>query len=247
MSTNEGHPSGLNPEWETNRGKNIAAVKKIHGFFFHNPHIANSITKLEKHDSVTIEDWIKGRVNVESLSGLEQILAQQKELIVGHEMDLRHGDKGNSFYLAVGYDGGYREIKKYTTILPEGFNFPVYLISQSPLLNLENAVPMTVSSPYGEVQRDLIGVNGLWYHLINYYCFNFSGQGVKIESIVEMSKIEGEFDDTDELDEAIWQPTKVDFIPKEDHSRVAPLTPEDYQKINSMFEQIDVGEYKFRA
>ncbi len=105
------------------------------------------------------------------------------------------------------------------------------------------------STIYGILPNQIIGSDGLLYRVDNTYCFNRYGQGLKIEEIsggvdFEMLKLycgEGYC----RLSEQKLK--RVDFVLSEEHSRVMPLAPEDYTKINRMFEQIDAGLYKFRT
>lgn len=112
--------------------------------------------------------------------------------------------------------------------------------------NLYDDHKIYVTSPYGELPNDIMGVDNTHYRVKNRYCFNFSGQGVKIETIFQMGPLEQTFGESRAI-EAVERFKIVDFVPSEEHSRVVPLTPEDYQKINNMFEQIDKGLYQYKV
>lgn len=242
----EGQQFGPNQEWEVNREQNIAIANRIDRLIQQNPWSINPVIKLVMRGGVRLEDLIKKIEGMEQLPDFDQILHQEEQTL-GHEMRLRHVENRNALFLGVAYSRGYiEEYHAALEILPESFNFPLYIIKQYAHLNLHDDAPMTVSSPYGKLPSDIIGKNGLWYILGNYYCINSFGQGAKIEDITEMGRIENEFEDSGELREAQRKLTRVNFVPSEEHSRVVPLTPEDYQKVNKMLKDIDVGLYKHR-
>lgn len=49
----------------------------------------------------------------------------------------------------------------------------------------------------------------------------------------------------DEMIRYLEEFTNVDFVPSGEHSRVVPLTPEDYLRVNKMLKDIDAGSYKY--
>ncbi len=46
MSTNEGQPSGLNPEWEINREQNIAIARRIDDLLLHFPDTISEVDNI---------------------------------------------------------------------------------------------------------------------------------------------------------------------------------------------------------
>lgn len=126
-------------------------------------------------------------------------------------------------------------------LLPKDFNLPFYgIMLDSETLFDPSSLP--VSSPYGNLPQDVIGEDGKLYHLENYFCFNFSGQGVKLEIVKCFGELEENFTDED-LQKARFKLQKVEFTPRVEHSRAVPITIEDYSFVSQIFRQIKSGIY----
>jgi len=182
-----------------------------------------------------------------------------EELTLGHTSLFSHIDnRYRTLVLGIGLceeakDSGFL-IGSMIRGLPEDFTYPVYVIEQEPTL---------VSTKYGELPNGIVGANGLGYAVSDVYCFNLSGQGARIEGIWEVldaiSDIRGALSRTGvsekliretlerlrpEIEEQERNLLHVDFIP-EDGYRAMPLTSRNYERVNMMLVQIDVGQYKF--
>lgn len=246
MSINEGQPSGLNPEWEQNREQNIAIAKKIDALLLNAPDPISKIMEMKEKEGLSDEEFIE-RVKsfselypeFESIESIGDIafLTSIEYLTLGcftslHNVDDRH----KRIFLGVVYSKEYKD-KAYVDIdnIPETFNLPVYVIIE------RERIPFYASTLNVKLSNYKIGADGLLYNVNSYDCFNFSGQGIKVETMTRMGMLGDEFDDP-KLAEQIL--TRVNFVPQEEHSRVMPLTQEDYGKINKILEQINAGLYK---
>lgn len=249
MNQNEGQPFGQNPEWEINREQNIAIAKKVDALLLNAPDSISKIMEMKEKKGLSDEEFIE-RVKIfselypefESIESIEDIafLISIIHLTQGYFTSLHNvNDRHKRIFLGVVYSDEYED-KAYVDIdnIPETFNFPAYIIIQ------RERIPVFASTLNVELSNYKIGADGLLYNVKSYDCFNFSGQGTKVETMTRMGMLEDEFDDPKAAEQIL---TKVNFVPQEEHSRAVPLTPDDYAKINNMFNQIDAGLYKFRS
>ena len=260
MSTNEGQPTGQNPEWEINREQNIAIAKRIDALLVKGPGavdtdqivIRNIIENFEEEQNVSSIEYLeKQGFTKEDLPDDIKYESAIEELTNGYTTRLNHvDDKYNCIFLGVGYHeaavgneahdidlGGFGEW------LPKGVNFPAYLIARgTPPIRENYSSEFYSSSIYGELPFHIVGADGLLYVVRNIYWFNIYGQGIKIEEVIR-----AEWWLEDERQEGEQKLTRVNFVPREEHSRVMPLGQQDYAKVNRMFEQIEAGLYKSRA
>lgn len=154
-------------------------------------------------------------------------------------------NKYRQIFLGVAYDkvAGSGE-DGLTDILPVGFNFPVYFIKGRTVSIYDDSSQFNATTLYGVLPNEVIGVDGLIYLIDNINCLNLSGQGLRIEKM----SLGGSLEDYNEGRHhrlAKKRLTRVDFVPREEHSRIMPLTLEDYQNVSKMFKQIDSGWYKY--
>lgn len=244
-----------NPEWEIDREQNIAIAKRIDGLLIKAP---GSVEKVQQAVQGRIEDLEEMQAVNEIIDMEEHGYTKQdipddvkaeltiEELTIGHTTALSHIDnRYRRIFLGVGLSDEARElvagIRGFIDLLPQAFNFPVYIIKGGTESIYDDSHEFDASTIDGNLPNDIIGADGLYYSVRNIYCFNVYGQGLKIEEIYNMTSAK------DWYGEEAERLPRVDFVPSEEHSRVVPLGPEDYAKINRMFEQIDAGLYKFRA
>lgn len=208
MSTNEGQPSGLNPEWEINKDQNIQIAKRLFGLLLDLP--TPSFPFMQKLECISMSRQLNSADNKRKI-----FIEADRELVDNY--------------------GPY-------SIIPQSFRPPLFGLT----LRTNDMYDFTnQSTKYGELPTHVIASDRSYCVILNNYAFNLSGQGVKIEFIVPHSlPLESYFGKVGAL-EARERLRQLDFVPKESDSRVVPLTPDDYQKINNMFEQIDAGLYKF--
>lgn len=250
MKDREGQqPYGPNPEWEANKEQNILIAKRIDSLLLNAPDSISKIMDMKEKRGLSNEEFIE-RVKsfselypeFESIESVEDIafLTSIEHLTLGYFTSLHNiNDPHKRIFLGVVYSKEYED-KAHVDIdnMPETFNLPVYIIIQ------RERIPLYASTLNVNLSNYKIGADGLLYNVTSYDCFNFSGQGTKVETMTRMGTLEDEFDDPELAKEIL---TRVNFVPREEHSRVVPLGPEDYAKINKMFEQIDAGLYQYRA
>lgn len=258
MNTKEGQPSGVNPEWENNREQNIAIAKRVNDLLLSLPSLPLLFKSMEEMgipmegegfkrylDSLkSIDPTNKGFTQAETLKDLAFLVAKE-ELTIGYSIPLTHVDnEWRHIYLKLGWNREFTDFvyRADLELFPENFKFPVYGI-QIGTNNIYDDTAAGASSIYGESQNDIIGDDGLYYRITNTYCFNFFGQGAKIEDISQIGPL-GEWFDEAEARHAERKFPRVNFVPQKEDSRVVSLAPEDYEKINKIFADIDAGLYK---
>lgn len=129
----------------------------------------------------------------------------------------------------------------FVDLLPEGFDYPVYIIKGGTNSIFDDSTEFDASTVHGVSTNYIIGSDDFIYEACNIYCFNDRGQGLKIEDFRELEVLYSE--KYRKLAELKY--TQVGLVPWSEHSRVMPLTPDDYIKINTMLKHIDDGVYKF--
>lgn len=266
MNINEGQPSGPNPEWEQNREQNIAIAKKVDRLLISSPDTILDIVKIMEEKGISDEEAVRivksyqemfpelPLDSIESVGDAGLIIAQ-REMTIGYTKFVKHINNPNrTIVVGVAYsDEASRdeqskgEVAEPIELLPDGFNYPVYIFKAYTNNIYDESTEFNVSTIYGELPNRIIGADGLVHDVYNVYCFNFLGQGLKIEEISRGAPLEAFLYNEEQMQLAEQKLKGVGFVPSEEHSRVMPLTPEDYTKINKMFEQIDAGLYKFRA
>lgn len=206
----------------------------------------------KKNREVVIKSSDPMELEIKSQEELQELLGERLEydlgiyyiaqdmLINGYEISLRdinNPGKAVSLGTAQSVEREYFN-QESTNRLLKILKFPVYRIYEysNPA---KTDIPLYVSSPYGDIPSDFLGTDEVYYKINNVYYFNTWGQGAKLEDICKVA-----FVDQIEDEEGL---TRVDFVPREEHSRVVPLGPKDYGKINKMFEDIDAGLYRYRA
>lgn len=253
MATNEGQPSGPNPEWEIDKTRNIAIAKKISGLISNLP------------DPVEVGMSRLGQLG--ALIGLpDGWIPEDKaydiarhSIINGYTIELSGNDNPRKrIVLEVAQSKENEDKGSHLNMLPKEFNFPVRAIHEQVKVGLMFAdfpLPtLYVTSPYEKVPSNILGLNKTCFTIRNFYCFNTWGQGIKFEDVSELMKIE-DFENHvkmglsshDEMIRYLKEFTNVDFVPSEEHSRVVPLTQEDYLRVNKMFKDIDAGLYEYRT
>jgi hypothetical protein len=256
----EGQGYGRNPEWENHKGQNILLAKKIDGLLLEAPGQSPLITILEKagfeegNAFDVFLTFLKGLdrsdQDLQKVEGMDDLALslEEKKITIGHSSCLEHvSNSWRRLYLEVGYSEDFKDSPLGSDIesLPKDFYFPVYIIQAGTSI-LYDDEDRKASSCYGNFANDAIGRDGSYYRFTNVYCFNYSGQGVKIENVTKMGELEDWFD-IDDVVAARKGFARLNFTPSEENSRVVPLTEEDYEKVNSMFADIDSGQYKFAA
>lgn len=259
MTTNEGQPSSQNPEWEVDKEQNIAIAKRIDALVAKVPNavdegqaiIRDSIGDLEEMQ--LDEEILKRRDAGFTIDNMPEFLKKmsEKQDRLGKTADLKHIDD-NTLYIrtGVGYNDEYNDFFDGlfdSGLLPKGFNFPFYLIKRDTSSLPKDNVGLNVTTIHGKSQNNVIGNDGKLYRINNLYCFNMNGQGLKIEEISELGTVEQWFENDEESELARHRFPWVDFTPSEEHSRIVPLTSEDYADINNMFGEIDAGLYKMQG
>lgn len=259
MATNEGQPTGQNPEWEANKEQNIAIAKKIDTLVAKVPNavdegqiiIRDSIGDLEEmqDDEEIIKLQERGFTKDNVPEFLRKMAEKQDQL--GKTADLKQ-ISDNSLYirLGVGYNDEYNDFFDGlfdSDLLPLGFNYPIYVVKRDTSSLPKENVRHNVNTIHGKSQNNVIGKDGRLYRINNLYCFNMNGQGLKIEEISELGTVEEWFENDEESELARHRFPWVDFLPSEEHSRIVPLTLEDYTDVNNMFGEIDAGLYKMQG
>jgi len=127
------------------------------------------------------------------------------------------------------------------SIVPESFKLPLFGLT---LRTSDMYDSINQSTKFGELPTHVIASDGTYCVILNDYAFNLSGQGVKIEFIVPQSlPLESYFGKAGSL-EARERLKQLDFIPKENDSRVVSLNLGDYVVVDQMLWDIDAGLYR---
>jgi len=257
----EGQQFGQNPEWEANKEQNIAIARKVDSLLLTSPEAMSTLMDNAKRIGMSEERFIElansfkgmfSELSMMSIKSMEDIgfMIAKEELTVGYTRLVQHIDNlYRRIFLGVGYSERARgdesrisDIEGFIDLLPQGFNFPAYIISGSTFNEYDDSSEFDSSTIEGELPNQIIGVDGFLYQVRNIYCLNLSGQGLKIEEIIRLEKLEEYNEENRRLAEQ--KLITVDFVPSEEHSRIMPLTPDDYVKVSKMFEDIDAGLYK---
>ncbi len=113
--------------------------------------------------------------------------------------------------------------------LPDDFIFPVYEI------NIFNSKEV-VTTPYGDLNRYVVGTNDRVYLVTNSYYVDQSGKRLKLETVDD---IDEEFDPNDqELKDA----QRVGFVPQPSDTRFVPLENRDSLRLTLVLKKISRGE-----
>jgi len=268
MNTNERQPSGRNPEWELNKEQNITIAKRIEKLLGEKPLVSvefeewlrdkrASMEEMQNVEEVEIIDEYlqtgevrRDRQDILHLNEMRDLIFID-ELTVGFTTVLEHIDsKHRRIFLGVGHSeeasrGTWAMMRGFIDLLPEGYKYPVYIIREVMHNEYDNSPEFDITTIDGKFPNKILGDDGLLYYLHNTFCFNLLGQGLKIEEIVRGGTLDQEYDG-ECLELAKQKLKRVDFVPREEDSRVMPLDGEDYRKIDKMFEQINAGLYRYR-
>lgn len=261
MTTNEGQPSGQNPEWELNREQNIAIARRIDRLLLEGPDSADDLLTAQRQFREGLENFTSEDPSFteEAHRLLEFIVshgdvpnqavddAVVREMTVEKMSLLYHAEyEGKYILVGAGYskealEGG--EIGDIThSLLPKGFNLPVYIITDG----VHDIYGDYSKFPAIDVHEEFPNDNtedDPWYRFSNVYCFNIYGQGMRIETITKLGTLGKWLRSNKPVTEQKFP--EGEYIPDDVRSRVALLTLENYADINSMFVQTDAGIYKF--
>lgn len=130
-------------------------------------------------------------------------------------------------------------------------SLPANLMMELPLISVfdwDNDQPRQVTTPFGIVPRFIIGSDGMFYTIQNYYFLNSEGQAVKVE---EISQAQGK---NQTLEEALkdfgdeGEVVRVPFSPRRRGRgswRVAVgLRGGDLEKLGFLASEIENGQFK---
>lgn len=162
MATNEGQPSGQNPEWEIDKIQNIGIAKKITSLFSNLP------------DPVEVDMNRLGQMG--TLIGLpDGWIPEDKaydiarlSIINGYAIELSGNyNPRKGIVLGVAQSKGNADKSSHLNMLPKEFNFPVRTIHEQVNVGLIFAdfpLPtLYVTSPYGEIPSNILGLNRTCY------------------------------------------------------------------------------------
>ena len=265
MNKNEGQPSGQNPEWESNREQNIAIAKRIDKLSLELPGTVDTVRNAvrrtiedmqELQNTAVIEDLEEVGITIEGIPDYFSDQLAIGEMTIGHTQFVKNvNNPHRTIVLGVAYSNeaaeheymARGEVHEPIELLPEGFNYPVYTFKAYTDNMYDDSSEFDVSTIDGNRPRRVIGADGLIYDAYNAYCFNFFGQGLKIEDVSGGAPLERLLFNEEKMQLAQSKLKRIDYSPKEEDSRIVPLTSEDYAKINKMFTDIGAGLYKFRT